>query len=258
MPKKPINLRIDGQLLGQLKDLAVENHTSLTYVIESFCRYGIQHNLPCKETVSTTVVTVDESLIQQTIQEAVDTKVEAKVKTILADINTNVDTKVKAVEERLASLEQKTSHLTEAEFEDLKRSIESKRQQKLQQKQKEEQSNENTPQQTKETGNDVSSPQEVKQEGLQGKLEGGNENPVVLFPKNYQGDRTFKYDEGKMRKDVCEEFGYDISNEKKSLERKLGYRPDTPEAVHLLTNYIAVKFPEIKPSSRSVRYYQPQ
>ncbi len=72
---------------------------------------------------------IDEDQLQQKIQEVVETTVEAKVKT---------------VEERLASLERKTRHLKEAEFEWLKRWIEFKRQQKLQQKQKEEQSNEDT------------------------------------------------------------------------------------------------------------------
>ncbi len=102
MPKKPINLRIDGQLLGQLKDLAEENQTSLTNVIESFCQYGLQQDIEIrKDGVSINVNTIDEGQLQQRIQEAVDTTVEAKVKTL----EDRLDAAIAPVLKRLESLE---------------------------------------------------------------------------------------------------------------------------------------------------------
>ena len=83
LPKKPLNIRINEELLGQLKDLAEENQTSLTSVIESFCQYGLQQDIEIsKDGVSINVNTIDEEQLQQRIQEAVDTTVVAKVKTV--------------------------------------------------------------------------------------------------------------------------------------------------------------------------------
>ena len=98
MPKKPLNLRINEELLGQLKDLAEENHTSLTNVIESFCQYGLQQDIEIsKDGVSINVNTIDEDQLQQRIQEAVDTK----VKTVEERLNAVISPVLK----RLESLE---------------------------------------------------------------------------------------------------------------------------------------------------------
>ena len=102
MPKKPINLRIDGQLLERLKSLAEDNQTSLTNVIESFCRYGLQQDIEIsKDGVSINVNTIDEDQLQQKIQEAVDTTVKAKVKTL----EDRLDAAIAPVLKRLESLE---------------------------------------------------------------------------------------------------------------------------------------------------------
>ncbi len=102
MPKKPINLRIDGQLLERLKDLAEENQTSLTNVIESFCRYGLEQDIEIsKDGVSINVNTIDEDQLQQRIQGFVDTTVEAKVKTV----EERLDAAIAPVLKRLESLE---------------------------------------------------------------------------------------------------------------------------------------------------------
>ncbi len=143
MAKKPINLRIDGQLLGQLKSLAEENHTSLTSVIESFCQYGLQQDLEIsKDGVFINVNTINEEQLQQRIQEVVDPTVEAKVKTI---------------EDRLASLEQKISHLTEEQY------------------------NENELQEAVLRSKDGNH-QEVNQEGKEGKYEGDAVKEQVAVP----------------------------------------------------------------------------
>ena len=128
MPKKPINLRIDGQLLERLKNLAEESRTSLTHIIESFCQYGLQQDIEIsKDSIFINVNTIDESQIQQKIQKFVDTAVEAKVKTILADINTNVDTKVKTLEDRLdAALKERLEQYSLTDDEDIERILERK------------------------------------------------------------------------------------------------------------------------------------
>ena len=181
MPKKPLNIRINEELLGQLKDLAEENHTSLTSVIESFCRYGIQHNLSCKEFVYTNVAALDESQIQQRIQEAVDTTVEAKVKTVEDRLNA-------AIEERLEVIATKTQHLTEENCKELAKILENRRNKR--------QSHNNAPQRTDATQKDVA-PSESVNTSSNGKYEGG-------------------ITQGKL----CEMFGIDASNIAKTAKSK--------------------------------------
>ncbi len=83
MPKKTLNITINGELLGQLKELAEENRTSLTHIIESFCQYGLQQDIEIsKDSVSINVNTIGEDQLQHKIQEVVDTTVEAKVKAV--------------------------------------------------------------------------------------------------------------------------------------------------------------------------------
>ncbi len=102
MPKKPLNIRIDETLLGQLKSLAEENQTSLTNVIESFCQYGLQQDIEIsKDCVSINVNTIDEGQLQQRIQKVIDTTVETKVK----KVEDRLDAAIAPVLKRLESLE---------------------------------------------------------------------------------------------------------------------------------------------------------
>ena len=145
MPKKPLNIRINEELLGQLKSLAEENQTSLTSVIESFCQYGLQQDIEIsKDGVSINVNTIDEEQLQQRIQEAVDTKVKT--------IEDRLDAAITPVLKRLESLE-------------------------LQQ----EQSNENGLQRMKEAGN-ISKNGSADKGGLEGKYEGDGVKDQVAVP----------------------------------------------------------------------------
>ena len=119
MPKKPLNIRINEELLGQLKSLAEENQTSLTNVIESFCQYGLQQDIEIsKDGVSISVNTIDEEQLQQRIQEAVDTKVktvEDRLNAVLASVLKRLESlelqKVVAVENGQSPQEVKQEEL---------------------------------------------------------------------------------------------------------------------------------------------------
>ena len=125
MPKKPINLQIDGQLLERLKNLAEDNCTSLTHIIESFCQYGLQQDIEIsKDGVSINVNTIDEDQLQQKIQEVVDANVEPKVKAV----EERLDAVIAPVLTRLESLERKLHPLEGEDVEIFKRQIDRWRQ----------------------------------------------------------------------------------------------------------------------------------
>ena len=222
MPKKPLNIRINEELLGQLKDLAEENHTSLTSVIESFCRYGIQHNLSCKEFVYTNVAALDESQIQQRIQEAVDTTVEAKVMTVENRLNAAIKERLeqysltddedierilerkvdelyqfqfKSFNQRLEVLEQKTQPLSEQDFKTLNKAIKKKPEQ--------EQSNEDASKMAIERSDDKS-PQQEEKEQLQDNFVGEPEPNAEEAGENRE--RLSSLNTEQLR-ELCKEYG---------------------------------------------------
>ena len=255
MKKKQVTLRIDESLWNRLKQEAERTATPTIHLVESFCTYGLEHNLsygvvPADKTTSNTID------VTHTAQE------------------------IQAVQERLKALEQKSFgfKLPDDVWEWWWRRVVEK---VIQQYEK--QSSQDGQEGSSETENDAvlktstTVPQKPNMEEVAvnrakssvetsqnahcaGIKEVSAEKPyAVLYPKDYQGTKDFNYGQGMTQREFCTKVELNpdsLTSFRKRIQKKhqLSAPPSAAEALHREFSCIIVKFKNL-PKLYAVKYY---
>ena len=230
MKKKQVTLRIDESLWNRLRQEAESTATPVIHLVESFCTYGLEHNLPygvvtADNTTGNTIAVTPTVQEMQHLQERLERLEQRSVTLQLPDevwnwwsSNRGADYMIKIYQKHSSQNGQEGASTIEDDQSYLNSSITSQR------------------------ANIKEQPKEVATENTAEPYE-------VLLPKGFQSDRVFIYDEGMNQSELCKKYGINQSNLSRDAR---GLKPY--EYLHQQTKCVAVRFPS-RGMNRDIRYY---